>query len=219
MLLRWLKLLEGIVAALLLYAGSTIPAAAHPHVWITVETTVLHENGAFTGVRHKWTFDEFYTAMAIEGLDKNQDGKYERSELAELTKVNMDGLKEFAYFTLAGLAGTELKFSEPRDYYLEHVDGVLSLYFTLPLAQPVLTEAKGLAFTVQDPTFFIAFDFAKTNPVKLSEGAPGSCKANLGAPAKDGLTASASSTQSGPMQLGGYSISMAKTISVACTGP
>jgi ABC-type uncharacterized transport system substrate-binding protein len=219
MLLHSLRSLAGVVAALLLYAGSTMPAAAHPHVWITVETTVLYENGAFTGVRHKWTFDEFYTAMAIEGLDKNQDGKYDRSELAELTKVNMDGLKEFAYFTLAGLAGTELKFTEPRDYYLEHADGVLSLHFTLPLAQPVLTEAKGLAFTVQDPTFFIAFDFAKTSAVKLSEGAPGNCKVNLGSPVKDGVTASASGTQASPMQLGGLSISMAKTISVACTSP
>src|SRR5262245_10926139 len=36
------------------------PALAHPHVWITAETTVLYENGAFTGLRHRWTFDEFY---------------------------------------------------------------------------------------------------------------------------------------------------------------
>src|SRR5689334_18733285 len=70
-----------------LVAGLIAPAAAHPHVWITVETTVLYANGAFTGLRHRWTFDEFYTAMAIEGLDKNNDGVYDREELAELAKV------------------------------------------------------------------------------------------------------------------------------------
>ena len=51
---------------------------------------------------HKWMFDEFYTAMAIEGLDKNKDGVYDREELAELAKVNIEGLKDFAYFTFPG---------------------------------------------------------------------------------------------------------------------
>src|SRR6266545_4731475 len=74
-------------------------AEAHPHVWITVQTTVLHENGAFVGLSHTWTFDEAYTSTAIEGLDKNKDGIYDRAELAELAKVNVDGLKDYSYFT------------------------------------------------------------------------------------------------------------------------
>ena len=74
-------------------------------MWITVETTVLYDKGAFTGLQQKWTFDEFYTAMAIEGLDKNNDGIYDREELSELAKVNIDGMKEFGYFTYPLLAG------------------------------------------------------------------------------------------------------------------
>ncbi|TMJ63980.1 MAG: DUF1007 family protein, partial [Alphaproteobacteria bacterium] len=88
----------GLLAAGML-AALAASATAHPHVWITVETTVLYDKGTFTGLQHKWTFDEFYTAMAIEGLDKNKDGIYDREELAELAKVNVDGLKEFGYFT------------------------------------------------------------------------------------------------------------------------
>src|SRR5258705_11620002 len=95
------------------------PAAAHPHVWIIVETTLMFDKGAFTGLRHKWSFDQYYTAMAIEGLDKNKDGKYDREELAELAKVNIDGLKDFAYFTAASVAGQEVKFAPPSDYWLE----------------------------------------------------------------------------------------------------
>ena len=100
-------------------------------MWITVETTVLYDKGAFTGLQHKWTFDEFYTAMAIEGLDKNKDGIYDREELAELAKVNIDGLKEFAYFTYPVLAGQDVKVQDARDYWLEHKDGALSLHFRL----------------------------------------------------------------------------------------
>ena len=144
--------------------------------------TLLYDKGAFSGLRHTWAFDQYYTAMAIEGLDKNKDGKYDREELAELAKVNIDGLKEFAYFTTASVAGQDVKFEAPSDYWLEHRDGsVLSLHFTLPFAEPVPPEAKGLMFAVQDPTFFIAFDLAKVDPAKLGPGTPPACKIKVGA--------------------------------------
>lgn len=97
-------------------------AKAHPHVWVTTETTVLYENGTIVGLRQKWSFDDFYTAMALQGLDTNNDGVYDRSELAELAKVNMEGLKEFDYFTTAKLATEQLKFEAPKDFWLEHAD-------------------------------------------------------------------------------------------------
>jgi ABC-type uncharacterized transport system substrate-binding protein len=97
------------------------PAAAHPHVWVEVQTTVEAERGAFAGIRQRWTFDEFYSSMAIEGLDANKDGRLDRDELAELTKVNMEGLKEFGYFTVAFLGGQQLKFAEPTSAFLDHV--------------------------------------------------------------------------------------------------
>ena len=63
------------------------------------------------------------------------------------------GLKDFSFFTFPALAGKEIKVGEARDYWLEHKDGVLSLIFTLPFASPVLAEAKGLTFSVYDPTY------------------------------------------------------------------
>jgi ABC-type uncharacterized transport system substrate-binding protein len=166
-------------------AALAVPAAAHPHVWVTVEATVVYEGGKITGLSHKWTFDDMYTAMAIEGLDTNGDKIYSKEELADLAKVNIDGLKEFGYFTYAKLGETALKLKEPVDYWLEHKDGVLSLHFTLPLDQPVLADAEGFNFSVYDESFFIAFDFAKDNPVKLGAGAPHGCTASVGVPEKD----------------------------------
>ncbi len=160
-------------------------AAAHPHVWVTVETTVLYDGGKVSGFTHKWTFDEMYTTMAIEGLDANGDGTYSKEELAELAKVNIEGLQEFGYFTYAKLGEAKLETKEPVDYWLEMKGGLLSLYFTLPLAEPVAPDAKGLAFQVYDETFFIAFDFAKEKPVTLGSGAPAGCAASLGVPEKD----------------------------------
>jgi ABC-type uncharacterized transport system substrate-binding protein len=164
---------------------SVSPVAAHPHVWVSVETTVLYEAGRVTGFRHKWTFDDMYTAMAIQGLDANGDGTYSKDELAELAQVNIDGLKEFGYFTHATLGKTALKLKEPVDYWLEHKDGVLSLHFTLPLEEPLLAEAEGLKFSVYDESFFIAFDFKKDSPVRLGEGAPQGCAASIEVPQND----------------------------------
>src|SRR5262249_49172496 len=189
--------------------GAYLPARAHPHMWVTVEGTVLYENGAFTGIRHKWTFDEYYTATAIEGLDKNNDGKYDRSELAELAKVNIDALKDFDYFTFPALDGQALKLGQPSDYWLEHKDGLLSLYFTIPFASPVLTEAKGFTFSIHDPSFYIAFELAKgEKAVQLSSGAPKTCSIKMDTPEQSNTAAL------GPMsQLGGV-MSIGQTIAV-----
>lgn len=246
-------------------ATATHPAAAHPHVWITFESTVLYEQGSIAAIRHKWSFDEFYTAMAIQGLDTNNDGQYDRAELAELAKVNMDGLKEFSYFTYPKLAGQDLAFAEVKDYYLEYAEvaqqdspeatakpqeksstpsakgvidkmqgwlggksksdtapekpKVLSLYFTLPLKQPVLAEAPGFSFSVSDPSFFIAFEFAKHDPIKLGPGAPADCRIGIGDAERDAEEAKRLG-EAFFKQLGsqGFGLSLAKPITIRC-GP
>ena len=78
-------------------------AMAHPHIWVKVRSEVLFENGAVVGFKHAWTFDEYYTIMAIDGLDANKDGVYTKEELAELAKVNIEALKDFGYFTFPRL--------------------------------------------------------------------------------------------------------------------
>jgi ABC-type uncharacterized transport system substrate-binding protein len=158
----------------------TTSVSAHPHMWVSVQTTLLYEKGAFTGLREKWDFDEFYTAYAIQGLDKNHDGIYDREELSELAKVNIDAMKEVDYFTYPVLGGKALKLQDAQDYYLEHKNGILSLYFTVLFEQPILTEARGLGYAVEDPTFYIAFSPAEADPVKFADGSPKSCTARIG---------------------------------------
>jgi ABC-type uncharacterized transport system substrate-binding protein len=109
-------------AALAIVLSTSGPALAHPHVWVSVETTVMYEGGTVTGLRQRWLFDEFYTSMAIQGLDKNGDGKYDREELAELTAINIDGLKEFSYFTFPKLGDQALEFSGATDFFMELSD-------------------------------------------------------------------------------------------------
>lgn len=209
-------------AALVLLAACALVASqaqAHPHVWVTVESTVVYENGSLTGIKQKWTFDEMYTAMAIQGLDTNNDGVYDRKELEELAKVNMDGLKEFDYFTFARLAKQDLKFKIPPDFWLEHskAEGLLSLHFWLPLEQPVLAEAKGFTFAVYDPSFFIAFEMAKKDPVKVSDNAPKGCSAKLAAPEKEVDSQKLGEAFFNSLGAENFGVSVSRSIVVDCT--
>ncbi len=204
-------------SALLVSCLIAMPAAAHPHVWVAVATTVAYDGGKISGLTHRWTFDEMYTAQAIQGLDVNSDGVYSREELAELAKVNMEGLKEFGYFTFPKLGAAELKLAEPVDYWLEYQGGILTLHFTLPLAEAVMADAEGFSFSVHDPSYFIAFDMAKDKPVTLASGAPAGCAANVGVPQED----AADAQQLGEAfvtEFGGanYGLSLAKTVSITC---
>lgn len=216
--LRATKLLPALAAAAggLVLAGD---ALAHPHVWVTMKETVLYDKGTITGLQQAWTFDELYTQQAIEGLDKNGDGKYDRDELKELAQVNIDGLKEFSYFTFARLGDTELKFKPPTDYWLDYTDkGILTLHFTLPLEQPVSAEAPGFNFAVFDSSYFIAFDFAEADAVKLGANAPNGCKTTIHEPPEDADTQKLNDAFAGAMsQEGSVNLGAGgKTVAVEC---
>lgn len=207
--------------ALLVLVGiwiAALPALAHPHMWVTYEMTVDYDRGTVIGVEHAWTFDDAYTQMALEGLDKNNDGKYDQTELAELLKVNMDGLKDFNYFTVAKLGAEELGFLAPTKARLEYQNGILQLFFHLPLAKPVLADAEGLTIAVFDPSYFIAFEPEKTDAVKLA-AAPQGCTATLIDPdAEKGEEQTKKLGAAMAQQFGGAAIGFGsyKTVAISC---
>jgi ABC-type uncharacterized transport system substrate-binding protein len=163
-----------VLTCLLVFATA---AQAHPHVWVLVKTTVPFNGNAIVGLQQHWTFDEFYAAMAIEGLDKNNDGVYDRQELAPLAQVNMDGMKEFKYFTFAKLGDAAIELSAPTDNWLEYSNKLLTLHFALPLARAVPAKANGLSFSTYDASFFIAFELAEKDPIALRGDVPSGCTA------------------------------------------
>ncbi|MDH6263116.1 ABC-type uncharacterized transport system substrate-binding protein [Bradyrhizobium sp. BR13661] len=173
-----------LAAAMMLASGT---ANAHPHVWITASSELLYaEDGSITGVRHAWTFDDMFSAYAVQGLESKKKGAYTREELGPLAQTNVESLKEYAYFTFAKADGKKERFNEPVDYFLDYKDAVLTLHFTLPLKIPV--KPKQLVLEVFDRSFFIDFQMAKDNPVKLV-GAPAGCQMKLDRPSDGTATA------------------------------
>ena len=153
------------------------PARAHPHVWVTMHTELVYgPDGAITGVRHHWAFDDMFSAFATQGLEAKEKGKFTREELSPLAKVNVESLKEYDYFTYATADGKKVQLTDPAPgYWLDFNDSILTLNFTLPFKTPV--KAKELKVEVYDPTIFVDFAWAKKEPVHLV-GAP-QCKADV----------------------------------------
>jgi ABC-type uncharacterized transport system substrate-binding protein len=137
---------------------------------------IVTPDGKVSAIRHHWTFDDMFSAFALQGLEAKEKGKYTREELEPLAKVNVESLKEYDYFTYVTADGKKVELNGPTsDYSLDYSDSVLTLNFTLPLKTPV--KAKELKFDIYDPTIFIDFEFAKDDPAKLI-GAP-QCKMDV----------------------------------------
>ncbi len=194
------------------------PALAHPHVWVEARAKVLFgKDGKVDAIRNDWVFDEMYSAFAVQGLEKG--GKLATSaDLATLAKSNVDDLKEYEYFTFAKAAGQKVRFGAPTDYSLEErPDKRVVLHFTLPLFEPTKT-GHFMSVQIYDPTYFVDFELAPTDPFELS-GAPGGCsKTVLGANpliVADGQKL-AKSFDTGLTPSDDFALKMASRVIVAC---
>jgi ABC-type uncharacterized transport system substrate-binding protein len=170
------RILASLLVGLALATAALVsPAAAHPHVWVTVTAEIDYApDGSVRAIKHRWSFDEAYSAFATQGLDANGDGQLSRDELAELAKVNTESLGEVGYFTILKVDGKKQEFAAPTDYWLEFDKaGVLTLNYTLPLAHPAKGK-KAAVLEVYDPTYYVSFGFGQGDAVKLA-GAPAGC--------------------------------------------
>lgn len=159
------------------FSAAATPATAHPHVWIQMQSgVVFNDQGQISAVKVTWTFDDSYTQMALDGLDKNGNGTYEPEELEPLTRENLESLKDYDFFTHVRFAGKPQALGAPVDPGQTYSGDKLQLHFQLPLATPV-DPAKGeFVLKIYDPEFFISFEYTGADPVTVSGNVPAACK-------------------------------------------
>ena len=155
---------------------SAAPAAAHPHVWIELRSdVVIGQDSKITAINLEWRFDQAYNEVALEGLDTDGDGTYSQKEIEPLTKENMESLKEWDYFTAIKVDGKKAEFGAITEYGQVWSEKGLALHFTVPLKTPVDPRSQSLVYRVYDPTFFIAIDYPKDDPVTVIGAMPAGC--------------------------------------------
>lgn len=161
--------------ALLVWLGLAAPALAHPHVFVSSRTEILYgQDGSVRALRHRWSFDEAYSAYMVQGLDKNGDGKLTSDELAELAKVNMESLPDVGFFTIAKANGKAQDYGTPSEASLAYDNKILTLTFTLPLKEPARAN-RSFGIEIGDPTYFVAFDIADEPDAVTTRDAPKGC--------------------------------------------
>lgn len=167
------------IAALAVCAGLVpLPALAHPHIFIDARATItFNDAGEVVGVHNSWTFDEAYSAWAIQGLDTNLDGTVTREELQPLADDNMQGLSEYEYYTFAGEGPDNLKFAFGRNAVMDYADGKQTLNFDVALDQPYAIQDH-LELAINDPEYYVAITFANPSTVQLVN-APANCSVSL----------------------------------------
>ncbi|MDB5650096.1 MAG: hypothetical protein JWL62_1616 [Hyphomicrobiales bacterium] len=156
-----------VAVALAGFIGAASEAWAHPHVFVVVKSELIFDaQGKVSGIRHAWTFDEMYSSFVTTGL--TADGAVASdAQLQPVAETNVGDLAENSYITVTKSPGQKVEFDKPKDIGMsEGADKLVTLRFTLPLKQ-ALSAGKCFTLQVSDPSYFVAFDFAKTDAVKL----------------------------------------------------
>jgi ABC-type uncharacterized transport system substrate-binding protein len=174
---RWGAALLAVMGGLMMAA----PAAAHPHVWVTVKSQLTFTpDGKVAAVVHDWVFDEMYSSFATQGLAKPGD-LVKREQFAPLAKENAGGLAEVGYFTTLKIGGKSVDFGFVTDYWMEErPDHLVHFHVTVPLKEPV-RPSKYLTLRVADPEYFIDFEYDDKSPITLVSP-PGGCSASVARP-------------------------------------
>ncbi len=172
------------LAACIALAGLAVPAAAHPHVFVSARAEILYgPDGAVRALKHIWSFDEAYSAYITQGLDKNRDGKLTPDELVELAKINVESLPEVGFFTVAKANGKSQEFGTPVEAGLVFDNKILTLTYTLPLKSPAHAN-RSFGIEIGDPSYFVAFDIVDAPDAVIMRDAPKGCIVRVARPPK-----------------------------------
>ena len=174
------RIASSAVAATLLALTSIGVAYAHPHVWIHQRSDLVFDaSGKVTGINVEWQFDEYYSITAIEGLDTNKNGTYEPGELAPLAKENIESLKEYRYFTQAKANDKPIEYNDVTEFGSFVKGDHLTLYFSIPFKKPVEPKAEKISYSMYDPSFYIAIEFAAKDAINMTGTVPKGCTVEI----------------------------------------
>jgi len=167
-----------VLAALILPPLNT--AHAHPHEFVTMRIEAqFNKAGKLSGFRYYWRFDEFFSAYAIEGQDKNKNGKAEQAELDALLKEILGNIQSIDYFTAFDKNNLtpDLGTAKPIKATLEKRE--LAITFDVPLKKAVSLKDKSVSYAIYDSEFYIAMHHDPDDvPVSL-KNAPKGCSWKL----------------------------------------
>lgn len=153
---------------------------AHPHSFITLQTTPLIRHGQLTGFDMRWTMDELTSADLLYDAGKASPDAAVWKTLAAGVMANVMGQH---YFSELIIGGKRVPFMpHPTAYALarDHHQAVLT--FTLPLAIPQDLAGRTAELITFDPTYYVDMHYRHERDIRLPDTLSG-CQVQIKNPA------------------------------------
>ncbi len=172
---------SGLVALVLATVSGISVAAAHPHAWIDLRSTVIvRSDGQITALEEEWLFDRLYTLLATQGLDKEPSAS--SKALTELARTNLSNLRPYGYFIQAVVDGAKVDVATVTEFETAVRDERLWLRFLAPLVKPVDPKRQAFVFSVFDPSYFIEMLHLTDTPIAFRGAGGRACRGDIQKP-------------------------------------
>ena len=135
-------------------------ADAHPHVFIDWRVEPQVEKGAIVGIKLYWRFDDLYSDLVLETVDRDRDRKLSPPEIELVAKRTLSNLEKGKFYTHFTVDGRPWQTDKAVDFTAQ-IDGDHLIYvFTFALPAP----AKQVAVSSYDPEYYIEMLADKKQP-------------------------------------------------------
>ncbi|MDJ0833498.1 MAG: DUF1007 family protein [Gammaproteobacteria bacterium] len=161
------------------------PVAAHPHYWINLKADmILDEQGRLTAIRQHWAFDVFFSMMTTADVVREHGDK--ATGLSKMGDQMINNLAGHQYFSELSIDGSEIAMPRPSTYRLtentEPEQPILELEMRFDISPPLAIKDKSLVWSVYDPTYYIAMNYATVDNVTIQGEQGAQCGLNLDVP-------------------------------------
>jgi nickel/cobalt exporter len=167
-------------SAVLLLVMGTLPASAHPHVFINNKVTVRFDGGVLQGIGFTWTFDEMFSNMILSDYDPKHTAHFDAAQVKAVKGGAFDNLANYHYFIALAVGKRPLSHFAIERFTPTVVDANKLVYsFFVPLKIPVGPEDQTVRLTVYDDSYYVAFDLLHLDDVTVQAGPDVACNLSI----------------------------------------
>lgn len=181
-----LKLLHynNYIGGLLLLSGAWMPSAwSHPHSFIDMQTTLVHQGDQLTGLKMRWVMDEITSSDLLYDAGDARPDSVVWKKLAAEVMANVLGQHYFSEFFHQQ---QPVKFDNlPPEYHLSREGHKAVLEFILPLAHPQRLSGQSYHFSTFDPTYFVDMYYDSEKALTVPPELAKQCRFELKTPAEN----------------------------------
>ncbi len=180
-------------ALAILFAVTSAPATAHPHVFAEARLdVVINPDRTVKSLRHLWRFDDVFSSTVLVEFDTNSDLKLDDAELQEVANTVFASLAEYNYFQVVTADGQDVAMQPPPTLMANFEHEQLIILFETSPKEPLKLAGK-LDFGIYDPTFYTAIEYVEDSSMAVA-AMPADCKTSVIRPDPDEVLAQNQST-------------------------